>query len=108
MGYVSSLVFLISNFKLINYSNRFSTPQINTTLNGNVVDNNFLKMEWVEVRKHGVNQVSLVLIQEKVRVSFRHKSRAFVISAPSHTLGKQLIGLCGEEYDYLWVSKKKL
>jgi hypothetical protein len=55
-----------------------------------------VNQQLVEVEANTNWQVALVLLDLNVKVSFRHKSRAFTITAPSHTFGGKMEGLCGK------------
>jgi hypothetical protein len=64
-------------------------------MNGLRVDDFPVSQEWVQVESNQNWQVSLILLELNVKVSYRYKSRAFTITAPSFTLGKKMEGLCG-------------
>lgn len=66
-------------------------------MNGVTVDEFPVSQQWVEIESNTNWQVSLVLLELNVKVSFRHKSRSFTISASSHTLGGKMNGLCGDK-----------
>jgi hypothetical protein len=69
-------------------------------MNGVRVDVFPVEQPWVEVESNTNRQVSLVLLDLNVKVSFRHQSRAFTITAPSHTFGGKMKGLCGNKITF--------
>jgi hypothetical protein len=66
-------------------------------MNGERVAEYPVNLQWVAVESNTNWQVALILLDLNVKVTFRHKSRSFTISAPSHTLGGKMKGLCGKK-----------
>jgi hypothetical protein len=67
-------------------------------MNGAQVNEFPVNQQWVEVEANTNWQVALILLDLNVKVSFRHTSRTFTISAPSHSLGGIMEGLCGNSF----------
>jgi von Willebrand factor type D domain len=64
-------------------------------MNGARVNEFPVNPQWVEVESNTNWQVALILLDLNVKVTFRHTSRTFTITTPSHTLGGKMEGLCG-------------
>jgi hypothetical protein len=77
-------------------------------MNGVRVNEFPVNQKWVEVEANTYRQVALILLDLNVKVSFRHKSRTFTISAPSQSFGGKMEGLCGEQKIFLKIQKVQL